>query len=175
MMTLREMSDRLEIQQNLWDYSTAVDLHDWDLFRRVFVPGVTGLYGRTGDTIEQSIAWLDEGLSNPPNIGYHHIMGNLWINVAGDDAESIVHCFNPMSYLQESGDVSLHVQWLWYHWRHVRTPEGWRIAGLWQGPSALGVDPPMRRASGWTTPPAPVDSRRLLPDVPPSQTPRYGV
>ena len=39
--SLRELSDRLEIQDLLVDYSYAVDRRDWDSLDRIFTPDAT--------------------------------------------------------------------------------------------------------------------------------------
>jgi hypothetical protein len=182
MMTLQEISDRLEIQQNLWDYSNAVDLQDWDLYRRVFLPTATDFYdfnGRVLRSVDEAIAWLQEVMTSPPIIGFQHIMGNLWIDLRGDEAESFTHCFNPQQYVQPDGEtVSLHLQFHYYHFRHVRTPEGWKIAngaeGPWVGPTALGRMP-QHSTSRWAAPPVRIADRRLPGDQPASHTPRYGL
>jgi len=182
MMTLQEITDRFAIRQNLWDYSNAVDLQDWDLYRRIFLPTTKDFYaidGRVLDTIEDAIAWLRTVMTCPPIIGFHHLMGNQWIDIQGDEAESLTQCFNPQQYLQPDGETaSLHLQFHYYHFHHVRTPEGWRIAsgaeGPWTGRTALGRLP-RRSASRWAAPPVGIDQRRHASEQPASQTPRFGL
>ena len=43
MLTLREMSDRMEIQDLLVRYAHAVDTRDWPLFRELFTADAVGL------------------------------------------------------------------------------------------------------------------------------------
>ena len=156
MLSLREISDRLAIERNIRDYARAVDTHDWDLYRQVFLPTVTDLYHIPGQTLDEAIVWLQEVMPNPPTIGYQHFFGSLWIKAACDEAESFVHCFNPQNYLQPDGrTASLHVQFFYYHWRHARTSDGWRIAGRGSGPGALPGRLPERGISRWAA--APVD------------------
>jgi len=182
MMTLREISDRLEIQQNVWDYSNAVDLQDWDLYRRVFLPGADNFYvfdGRALQTVEEAIAWLREVMTNPPIIGFQHLLGNMWIDVTGDEAESFTQCFNPQNYLQPDGETaSLHLQFHYYHFHHARTADGWRIAtgaeGPWSLPTAL-ERLPRRKSSSWAAEPVKIADRRLPGEMPASQTPRFGL
>ena len=48
MMSMQEMSDRLEIQDLLTRYSYAVDEHDWDAFDEIFTPDAIIDYAETG-------------------------------------------------------------------------------------------------------------------------------
>jgi hypothetical protein len=169
MMSLQEMSDRLEIEQNVWDYSNAVDMHDWDLFRRIFVPEAKDLYGVKGQTLDEAIAWLQKVMINPPIIGYQHMFGGVFVSIAGDQAESLSHCFNPQNYTNGT-DAALHLQFFFYHWHHVRTPDGWRIAGRGNQDTLPGRAP---SGSRWAAPPVPVADRRLFAELPASQTPRF--
>ena len=103
-------------------------------------------------------------MPNPPTIGYQHFFGSLWIKAACDEAESFVHCFNPQNYLQPDGrTASLHVQFFYYHWRHARTSDGWRIAGRGSGPGALPGRLPERGISRWAAPPVDRADRVLGP------------
>jgi len=47
-MTLQEISDRLEIQDLMVAYSHAVDTRDWDAFDDVFTPDATIDYTEMG-------------------------------------------------------------------------------------------------------------------------------
>jgi len=182
-MSLQEISDRLEIRQNVWDYSNAVDLQDWDLYRQVFLPTATDFYvfgGQRLRTVEEAINWLQSMMTNPPIVGFQHLMGSMWINVTGDEAESLTHCFNPQNYIQPDGDTaSLHLQFHYYHFHHARTPGGWRIAsgalGPWRSLSTALDRLPQHRSSSWAAPPAKIEDRRLLEGMPASQTPRFGL
>jgi hypothetical protein len=172
LLSLRQISDRLAIQQNVRDYAREVDTRDWTLYRKVFLPTAKDLYHIPDQTLDEAIAWLQEVMPNPPIIGYQHLLGGLWINVTGDEGESVAHCFDPQNYLQpDRVTASLHLQFFHYHWRHVRTAEAWRIAGRWNGPGALPGRVPERNFSRWAAPPVgladsildPVASPGLLP------------
>src|SRR5581483_1297752 len=43
--SIQEMSDRLEIQSNVWDYANAIDLQAWDMLDDVFMPDAEITYG----------------------------------------------------------------------------------------------------------------------------------
>lgn len=148
MLSLQEMSDRLEIQQNVWDYANAVDLGEIDALDDVFVPEARLRYGGREMTYPEAKEWLRKALSNPAIRGYYHLMGSMRIRVMGDVAESLTRCFNPMEFIQKDGQVRLWLNGIWYHWRHVRTPRGWRIIGHWP-------QPVRRKVFDWSTPPYP--------------------
>lgn len=120
------ISDRLEIQQLLVDYSSAIDQRRFDDLDRVFTPdayidyralgGIDGRYPK----IKQ---WLSQVLGNFPV--YAHMLGNFSVRVDGDTASSRVICFNPMVFAGDRQQVLF--CGLWYDDDFVRTPDGWRI------------------------------------------------
>lgn len=124
-LTVEEISDRLEIQQLLVDYSTAIDQRRFDDLDRVFTPDAYIDYRAMGgiDGAYPAVkAWLSEVLPNFP--AYCHLIGNFDIRLAGDTASGRTMCFNPMK-LGDDGRVLFCA--LWYDDEFVRTSEGWRI------------------------------------------------
>ena len=87
MLSLEEISDRMEIQQLLVDYSTAIDNRRFDDLDRVFTPDAYIDYTAMGG-IEGSFpdvkAWLADVLPNFP--AYYHMLGNFDIHLDGDTA-----------------------------------------------------------------------------------------
>ena len=124
-LSLAEISDRVEIQQLLVDYATAIDQRRFDDLDRIFTPdayidyramgGIDGNYPRVK-------AWLSEVLPNFP--AYYHLVGNFDIRLAGDAAIGRTMCFNPMKL---SGEGQILFCALWYEDEFVRTPDGWRM------------------------------------------------
>ena len=126
MLSLEEISDRLEIQQLLIDYSTAIDQRRFDDLDRVFTPDAYIDYrvmGGIDGTYPAVKAWLAQVLPNFPV--YAHMLGNFDVRISGDTASSRTICFNPMVLGGDSGNVMF--CWLWYDDEFVRTPEGWRM------------------------------------------------
>lgn len=125
MLSLAEISDRLEIQQLLVDYSTAIDSRRFDDLDRIFTPDAhidyTELGGIAG-TYPDVKAWLAEVLPNFP--AYFHMLGNFDIRIDGDTATSRTILFNPMK-LNDDGQIMF--CGLWYDDEFVRTAEGWRM------------------------------------------------
>ena len=89
MLSLEEISDRLEIQQLLVDYSTAIDNRHFDDLDKVFTEDAyidyTALGGIEGRYPEVK-KWLSEVLPGFPV--YAHMLGNFSVRVDGDTASS---------------------------------------------------------------------------------------
>lgn len=166
MTRLVELADRLAIERNIGDFAYALDLRRWDLLDRVFTADARIAFGGRSMSLEETKDWLRQELSDPSLRGYLHLVGNLRITLTGDTAESIAHVFAPLERVT-GGEVQLGFNGIWYGWRHVRTPAGWRIAGSldqwakakpdWQ-PGFYGwVTPPYPAATDWSAPLPPND------------------
>ena len=82
MLTLQEISDRLEIQDLMHRYARMVDFREWDLMDRVFAPDARIDYRSTGGQegpYREVLAWLDRALAPWP-INLHHIT-NLVVDI----------------------------------------------------------------------------------------------
>ena len=125
MLSLAEISDRLEIQQLLVDYSTAIDQRRFDDLDRVFTPDAYIDYRAMGgiDGAYPDVkAWLAQVLPNFP--AYAHLIGNFSIQLSGDTASSRTLCLNPMVL---GGEGKILFCGLWYDDEFVRTTDGWRM------------------------------------------------
>jgi hypothetical protein len=126
MLSLQEISDRMEIQQLLVDYSTAIDQRRFDDLDAVFTEDAYIDYRAMGGIdgqFPQVKAWLADVLPNFP--AYSHMLGNLSIKFDGDTATSRVICFNPMVLDAEQKQILF--CGLWYDDEFVRTSDGWRM------------------------------------------------
>lgn len=128
-MTLGEISDRLEIQQLLVDYSTAIDQRRFDDLDAVFTSDAYidyrvsgGIDGRFGEVK----AWLKEVLPNFP--AYYHMLGNIDVRLNGDQATSRAICFNPMVLGGAAEQPQIYFVGIWYVDEFVRTEQGWRMS-----------------------------------------------
>lgn len=138
MLTLQEISDRLEIQDLVWRYSEIIDTRDFDKLRDdVFTPDAHIDYsefgGSTGGT-EETIAFLHKAMKIFP--AYQHLNANIQIKLTvppegrlGETATGKVMCYNPQELKPTAGEEDGHifVCGLWYHDEYVRTEAGWRI------------------------------------------------
>ena len=133
MLSIEEISDRLEIQDLLIAYSTAIDTRRFDDLDRVFTPDAYIDYRAMGGVdghFPEVKAWLAQVLPNFP--AYAHMLGNVDIRLAGDSATSRTLCFNPMvlGVPPDSGGEQPQVLFcgLWYEDEFVRTADGWRMS-----------------------------------------------
>jgi hypothetical protein len=131
MLSQAEISDRLEIQQLVVDYSTAIDTRRFDDLDAVFTPDAyidyTALGGIEGRYPEVK-AWLAEVLPNFPM--YAHMLGNFSVRIDGDTASSRTICFNPMvipAATPEKSQDQVMFCGLWYDDEFIRTAAGWRM------------------------------------------------
>ncbi|GAB20390.1 hypothetical protein GOEFS_115_00300 [Gordonia effusa NBRC 100432] len=123
-LSLRDISDRLEIQDTLTAYSTAVDSGQFDDLRAVFTADATIDYSATGGitgSLDECIVWLGEVL--PAFSAYCHFLGNVEIHLNGGTATSRTLCLNPM----QTPDKSAFLLGIYYDDEWVRTVDGWRI------------------------------------------------
>ena len=128
MMTLQEISDRLELEKLTHDYSHAIDTRDFDLLNDVFTPDAFidySAFGAPAGDFPYVRDWLKTGMNAFG--GSHHMVTNHRFVIEGDHATGRVMCFNPMESLDESGTRPVMVFGLFYIDEYVRTPAGWRI------------------------------------------------
>lgn len=131
MLSIEEISDRLEIQQLLIDYSTAIDQRRFDDLDLVFTSDAYIDYRVSGGIeghFPQVKAWLKEVLPNFP--AYFHMLGNVDVRITGDSATSRAVCFNPMVMGGDSGQNSAQIYFvgIWYVDEFIRTAQGWRMS-----------------------------------------------
>jgi hypothetical protein len=128
MISQQELSDRLEIADQITAYSYAIDLHHWAELGDIFTPDATLDFTATGGkagTVAELTPWLEKSLGLFD--GHQHLMGNTRVQLSGDTATSQTMCLNPMP-LTHDGNQRLVFVGLWYHDEWVRMPDGWRIA-----------------------------------------------
>src|SRR4051795_10525519 len=123
--SLQELSDRLEIQDLLVDYSYAVDRQDYRALDEVFTADakidLTATGGVCGD-LETVKAFLADARRH--FTASQHLVAASKIELAGDTATGRTMCHNPLVF--KGGRVMF--VGLWYIDRFVRTDRGWRIA-----------------------------------------------
>ncbi|WP_135453620.1 nuclear transport factor 2 family protein [Mycobacterium sp. DL99] len=127
MLSLAEISDRLEIQQLLIDYSTAIDRRLFDDLDAVFTSDAYIDYRAMGGIdgqFPEVKAWLAEVLPNFP--AYAHMLGNFDVRIDGGKASSRTICFNPM--VLPGLEQQVLFCGLWYEDEFVRTADGWRMS-----------------------------------------------
>jgi len=128
-LSLEEISDRIEINDLLIRYTTAIDTKDWELLDSVYTPDAkidyTASGGIKGDYPEVR-AWLAKALSLFKMT--QHLISNSAVRVDGDTATARTMVFNPMGTDDGKGGLNLFYVGAWYDDKLVRTSDGWRIA-----------------------------------------------
>lgn len=144
MLSLQEISDRLEIQDLLARYCHAIDSRDWDALDAVFTPDAQIDYAETGGargSYPEIKAWLPRALERFP--AFQHMVATSKLDIAGDEAASRTILFNPMVHRDDAGREQVFFIGLWYRDRLVRTADGWRIAERYEEMAYAHNTPPM--------------------------------
>jgi len=133
MLSLQEISDRLEIQDLFARYSFAIDDRDMDALDEVFTPDATIDYTETGGakgSVAEIKRWLPVAMARFPK--FQHMVATTQLKLAGDRATSRTILFNPMVHAAADGTERVFFIGLWYRDELVRTAEGWRIASRYE-------------------------------------------
>ncbi len=129
-MTLsqQEISDRIEIDDLLVRYATAIDTKDWSLLDSCFTPdaqldytsagGIAGVYPEVRQ-------WLEKALAPFPMTV--HALSNATVALEGDEARARTFVLNPRGFPKPDGSLHLFTVGAYYNDRLVRTEAGWRI------------------------------------------------
>jgi hypothetical protein len=127
-MGIQEISDRLEINNLLIDYCSAVDSRDFAAFDRIFTPDAVIDYTALGG-IRGTVAEIKEYLGRvmPHFPSFQHMIANSRVWIDGETARGRTMCHNPMEIPLPEGGTQIAYYGLWYVDRLVRTAEGWRI------------------------------------------------
>jgi hypothetical protein len=126
MLSLQEISDRLEIQQLLAAYSTAVDAGRFEDVDDVFTDDAVIDLSATGGAYgpyREVMSWMGETLSAFG--GYMHVVSSTDLRLDGDTATARTACVNPLALNSDSKAVYLIC--FWYDDEFVRTGDGWRF------------------------------------------------
>jgi hypothetical protein len=125
MLSIQEMSDRLEIADLLARYSAAIDGRAWDDLDALFTPDAVIDYTEMGG-IRGNLAEQKDFLASvmPGFAGFQHLTATSTFDIDGDVARVRTICFNPMVVTDEQQVLFCG---LWYRDVLVRTPDGWRI------------------------------------------------
>jgi hypothetical protein len=143
MLSLQEISDRLEIQDLMVRYSHAVDTKQWDLLDEVFTADAhidySAMGGAVGD-VASTKAFLAQMLPNFP--AFQHLISNSSITVDGDTATGRTMCHNPMLVSNGDGQQRIMFCGLWYLDTFARINDQWRIARRVEEKSYMYLTPP---------------------------------
>ena len=126
-MDAQTLADRIEINDLLTRYATAVDTKNWDLFRSVFTYDAhidyTSAGGEKG-SLEEIVAYLGKALGMFPMT--QHLIANISVDLEGDAATVRAMFFNPMGMPK---GINFYVGGYYNH-SLVRTDDGWKSERL---------------------------------------------
>jgi SnoaL-like protein len=134
-MSLQDVADRIEIDDLLTRYATALDAKDWDLFATCFTPDARIDYSAAGGikgTLPEVRRWLAEVMAAFPMT--QHLVTNKAVQLNGDSAVCRSCLFNPMGVPDGAG-MAVWLEGGYYTDRLVRTAAGWRIAERTEEPT----------------------------------------
>ena len=127
-MDIQEISDRMEINEVLIAYATAIDSKQYEQLSSVFSEDAaidfTAVGGPSGN-LDTIVSYLEEALIVFPHT--QHMLGNSAVQVDGDKATSKTMCHNPMMLRNDEGNDETFFIGLWYIDDLVKTSLGWRI------------------------------------------------
>ena len=127
-LSQQEISDRMEINDVLVRYTRAIDQRDYELLDTCFTEdahldytasgGIKGKYPEVRAWLEKALAQFDAMM---------HMIGNVVIELDGDEARSGTYLMNPMGMKSGSGALSFFTVGGEYVDQLVRTSGGWKI------------------------------------------------
>ena len=134
-MTLQDIADRIEIDDLLTRYATALDAKDWHLFSTCFTPDARIDYSAAGGitgALPEVREWLASVMAAFPMT--QHLVTNKAVRLDGDTATCRSCLFNPMG-VPEGDGMAVWLEGGYYRDRLVRTADGWRIAERTEEPT----------------------------------------
>ena len=131
MLSLQELSDRIEIEDLVKEYSHVVDRREFDCFRDLFTADAhidySAFNGSVGN-LEETISFLKSAVTPELFPNCQHLISNIQVDLQGDRAKGRVMCFNPMEMALPEGKKHVFMLGLWYLDEYLRTSSGWGIA-----------------------------------------------
>ena len=132
-MSLDEISDRIQINDLLIRYTTAIDNKDYKLLDTCFTPDADVDYTTSGGTkgkYPEVRKWLEKALASFPMTV--HFISNSVVELDGDQASSKTFVINPMGFPNDDGSLHIFTVGAYYIDKLVRTNDGWKIANRFE-------------------------------------------
>jgi 3-phenylpropionate/cinnamic acid dioxygenase small subunit len=126
---LAVLVDERAIAGILHDYARALDTRDWDLLAALFTAdAVVDYSGEGGPVCQGPAAVVADCQADFAGLdATHHLIGNVAVDVAGDEARATC-ALQAWHYRSGAAGGSTLLLAGGYEDRLVRTPAGWRIA-----------------------------------------------
>ncbi len=131
MLSLQEISDRMEIQDLCYRYAQIIDAKDFDALRSdVFTEDAFidySVFGGSVGNLEDTIGFLKQAMTSEVFPAHQHLNANLQIQLNGDQATGRIMCINPQEMNIADGGSQIFFCGLWYLDDYIRTDNGWRM------------------------------------------------
>ncbi len=132
-LSLQEISDRIQINDLLIRYTTAIDNKDYKLLDTCFTPDAEVDYTTSGGTkgrYPEVREWLEKALAPFPMTV--HFISNSVVEISGDEATAKTCVINPMGFPKEDGSLHIFTVGAYYIDKLVRSDDGWKIASRFE-------------------------------------------
>ena len=140
MLSIQEISDRIEIQDLITNYCSVVDKKNWKGYREIFLEDASVDYSGSGGlsgSVDEVIDYLDASLGFQKELGFapttQHLVGNFELTLSKDSAKVRCMLYNPIMLGQGEG-ASAAIFGVWYTFEVVRK-KSWKIKSLSQEPA----------------------------------------
>ena len=140
MLSIQEISDRIEIQDLITNYCSVVDKKNWKGYREIFLEDASVDYSGSGGlsgSVDEVIDYLDASLGFQKELGFapttQHLVGNFELTLSKDPAKVRCMLYNPIMLGQGEG-ASAAIFGVWYTFEVVRK-KSWKIKSLSQEPA----------------------------------------
>lgn len=124
---LQPLADRIEIEEQLYRYASAVDSAQMDQLHDVLHPDLVATYGNGEQLTGAStvIDWMSEFTKNCE--WQHHMLSVYHVDIDGDHAKALVY---HNSYEKFAGDDDVYYLVARYHNELTRHEGTWKISRL---------------------------------------------
>lgn len=129
-MDLREVADRLEIQQQLSNYATGVDSGDWELYKSVFTADAFIDYRASTPIMgspEEVAAVLEPAFATIPFAQHYITNVSYGFDADGNRCRVVAYFYQPLKVSPDAKESHWYGQ---YVHDFVRTSDGWRSERL---------------------------------------------
>ena len=112
MLSIQEISDRLEIQDLITNYCTVVDKKNWEGYRKIFLEDANVDYSGSGGlsgSVNEVLDYLDMSLGFQKELGFapttQHLVSNFELILKENTARVRCMLYNPICLVREKGRV----------------------------------------------------------------------
>ena len=140
MLSIQEISDRIEIQDLITNYCSVVDKKNWKGYREIFLEDASVDYSGSGGlsgSVDEVIDYLDASLGFQKELGFapttQHLVGNFELTLSKDSAKVRCMLYNPIMLGQGEG-ANAAIFGVWYTFE-VEREKVWKIKSLSQEPA----------------------------------------